>query len=177
MRPIRILANVLTLALLLAIPAAQLGAQSTDEPTQVRLGPETNLPLPRFVSLKTAETNVRRGPSLTHRIDWVFVRRGLPMQVIAEFGHWRRVIDQQGEGGWVHYSLLSGERTVLVMQDLLALHSRPDPDAPDVALLEAGVIAYLGSCSIDWCQLNAGGYRGWAEKTGFWGVDPGEIRE
>jgi len=27
------------------------------------LGPETNLPMPRFVSLKASESNVRRGPS------------------------------------------------------------------------------------------------------------------
>ncbi len=38
----------------------------------------TNLPLPRFVSLKGDEGNARRGPGLTHRIDWVFTRPGMP---------------------------------------------------------------------------------------------------
>ena len=42
-------------------------------------GPVTNLPLPRFVSLKANEGNVRRGPSLSHRIDWVFKRRDMPL--------------------------------------------------------------------------------------------------
>ena len=42
-------------------------------------GAVTNLPLPRFVSLKASEGNVRRGPSLTHRIDWVFKRRDMPL--------------------------------------------------------------------------------------------------
>jgi len=32
----------------------------------------------------------------------------------AEYEHWRRVEDQDGAGGWVHYSLLSGVRSVLV---------------------------------------------------------------
>ena len=32
-------------------------------------GTVTNLPLPRFVSLKKGDVNVRRGPGLTHRID------------------------------------------------------------------------------------------------------------
>ena len=72
--------------------------------TQSALGPETNLPMPRFVSLKASEANVRRGPSLTHRIDWVFKRRDMPLQVVAEYGHWRRVIDRDGQGGWVHYT-------------------------------------------------------------------------
>ena len=39
-------------------------------------GAVTNLPLPRYVSLKTGEGNARRGPGSTHRIDWVFTRAG-----------------------------------------------------------------------------------------------------
>ena len=146
-------------------------------PTGPTLGPETNLPLPRYVSLKTSEGNVRRGPSLSHRIDWVFVREDMPLQITAEYGNWRRVVDREGLGGWVHYSLLSGSRTVIVDQDMLPLRSRPEPDAPEVALLETGVIARLGQCQIDWCRLTAGGYRGWAPKTALWGVGPDEILE
>ncbi|MFP4275470.1 MAG: SH3 domain-containing protein [Paracoccaceae bacterium] len=140
-------------------------------------GSVTNLPLPRFVSLKAAEGNVRRGPSLTHRVDWVFRQRDMPLEITAEHGHWRRVRDREGAGGWVHYSLLSGVRTVIVEQDRLPLAIRPDPRAPAVALLEQGVIARLGSCETDWCRLNAGGYRGWAPKSALWGVAPDEIRE
>ena len=54
---------------------------------QEKRGPVTNLPLPRYVSMKAAEGNVRRGPSLTHRIDWVFKRRGMPLQITAEYGN------------------------------------------------------------------------------------------
>jgi Uncharacterized protein conserved in bacteria len=70
--------------------------------------------VPRFVSLNAGEANVRRGPSLSHRIDWVFKRRNMPLQLVAEYGQWRRVIDRDGQGGWIHYTLLSGARTVLV---------------------------------------------------------------
>ena len=80
-------------------------------------GPVTNLPIPRYVSLKASEGNVRRGPSLNHRIDWVFKHRNMPLEVTGEYGHWRRVIDRDGVGGWVHYSLLSGMRTVIVEQE------------------------------------------------------------
>jgi SH3-like domain-containing protein len=139
------------------------------------LGPETNLPLPRFVSLKTDEGNVRRGPSLSHRIDWVFVREGMPLQITAEYGHWRRVIDREGLGGWVHYSLLSGSRSVIVDQDMLPIRARPEETSPEVALLELGVIARLGRCDLDWCRISAGGYRGWAPKTALWGVGADEI--
>lgn len=140
-------------------------------------GPITNLPLPRYVSMKAAEGNVRRGPSLTHRIDWVFKHRDMPLQITAEHGHWRRVQDREGQGGWVHYSLLSGVRTVIVEQDMLSIHMRPDTQAPVAAALEAGVIARLGTCGPEWCQLKTGGYRGWAPKSRLWGVAANEIRE
>ncbi|MCV3270682.1 SH3 domain-containing protein [Roseobacter sinensis] len=140
-------------------------------------GPVTNLPLPRFVSMKASEGNVRRGPSLTHRIDWVFKHRDMPLQVTAEHGHWRRVQDREGQGGWIHYSLLSGVRTVIVEHDMVSLRMRPDPDAPVAAALERGVIARLGKCGPEWCQLRSSGYRGWAPKSRLWGVAPDEIRE
>lgn len=165
MRPHRRFLSIF-LALVLALPA---WARDT--------GPVTNLPLPRFVSLKASEGNVRRGPSLTHRIDWVFQRRDMPLRITAEHGHWRRVEDRDGLGGWVHYSLLSGTRTVIIEQDMLTLRTRPEPNAPVTAALEAGVVARLGECGPEWCRLNSGGYKGWAPKARLWGVAIDELRE
>ncbi|WP_246139572.1 SH3 domain-containing protein [Falsiphaeobacter marinintestinus] len=140
-------------------------------------GPVTNLPLPRYVSMKTGEGNVRRGPSLTHRIDWVFKRRDMPLQITAEHGHWRRVEDRDGAGGWVHYALLSGARTVLIEQDMTQVYARPDPQSTVSAAFELGVVARLGECGADWCWISAGGYRGWAHKSRLWGVTPDELRD
>ncbi|EBA12304.1 SH3 domain-containing protein [Roseobacter sp. CCS2] len=141
------------------------------------IGPETNLPLPRYVSLRASEANVRRGPSLSHRIDWVFQRQSMPLQVIAEYGHWRRVIDRDGQGGWVHYRMLSGARTVVIEEPNTVLRTRPEPGALENAVLETGVVARLGDCNPEWCRLTAGGYRGWARKAALWGVADAEIRD
>ncbi|GGF64209.1 hypothetical protein GCM10011402_15450 [Paracoccus acridae] len=140
-------------------------------------GPVTNLPVPRYVSLKGSEGNARRGPSLSHRIDWVFRHAGMPLRVVAEFGHWRRVEDKDGAGGWVHYALLSGVRTALVTQDMVELRSRPNPDADIVARAEMGAIVRLGECDPGWCRISGGGQRGWVPKTAIWGVDPDEVRD
>lgn len=140
-------------------------------------GPVTNLPLPRYVSLKTSEGNVRRGPSLTHKIDWVFKRRDMPLRITAEHGHWRRVEDRDGAGGWVHYALLSGVRTVLVEHDMVRVFSRADATSPVKANFELGVVARLGKCDPDWCRISAGGYRGWVQKSDLWGVAPRELRD
>ena len=138
-------------------------------------GPETNLPLPRFVSMKAHEGNARRGPSLTHRIDWVFKLKDQPLQVTAEHGHWRRVRDKDGAGGWIHYSLLSGARTAIVEKDLLDMRSSPNADALVVAHLERGVVAHIDECKAQWCRLKTGGYRGWVPKSKIWGVQSDEI--
>ena len=169
---------VLALALVILTSHSSAQAGETGSVAQAReAGSVTNLPLPRFVSMKASEGNVRRGPSLSHRIDWVFKRRDMPLRITAEHGHWRRVEDRDGMGGWVHYSLLSGTRTVLVEQDMLPLHVRPDPNAPVTAALEIGVVARLGDCGTEWCELRSGGYKGWAPKARVWGVSAHEIRE
>lgn len=155
------------------------GPETVTEITAVQgtRGPVTNLPMPRFVSLKANEANVRRGPSLSHRIDWVFARRDMPLRVVGEYGHWRRVVDREGLGGWVHYSLISGNRTVIIDRDLLMIRSQPQDSATEVAMLELGVIADLGECNPEWCRLRAGGYRGWALKSALFGVEPDEVRD
>ena len=93
-RPGRTGARV-ALALVAMMGAAAPQAMAQSEPQQSQgateqRGPVTNLPLPRYVSLKGNEGNARRGPSLSHRIDWVFRHAGMPLRVVAEFGHWRR---------------------------------------------------------------------------------------
>ncbi len=177
--------------LALWLGAGLAGAQETDagSPTpgaatlaealagQQSRGAVTNLPLPRFVSLKGSEGNARRGPSLSHRIDWVFRHAGMPLRITAEFGHWRRVEDRDGAGGWVHYSLLSGVRTVIVEDDLTELHARPEASSAVVALAEAGAIARLGDCRPDWCEIAAEDAEGWVPKDKIWGVEADEIRD
>ncbi|MDP3961044.1 MAG: SH3 domain-containing protein [Pseudorhodobacter sp.] len=181
--------TALALVMVLAMAAAQaqeagagsaavaVGGAAPALGSVTNLGPVTNLPLPRYVTLKTGEGNARRGPGLTHRIDWVFTRAGMPLRLTAEYENWRRVEDQDGVGGWVHFTLLSGVRSVLVVQDMVEFHAVPDPTAAAVLRAEAGVIARLLQCLPDWCRLGVEGGKGWVPKAALWGVDPGEIIE
>jgi SH3-like domain-containing protein len=175
MRPMRVAALAAILGMFLGVVPSGVGAE--DGTTAGNRGPVTNLPLPRFVSLKASEGNARRGPGMTHRVDWVFKRRDMPLMVTAEFEHWRRVQDADGAGGWMHFALLSGARTVLVERDMTALHLQPDSRAPVVSYVEAGVVARIMQCAPEWCRINAGGQRGWAPRDALWGVAEGEIIE
>lgn len=139
------------------------------------VGAVTSLPLPRYVSLRGSEANARRGPSTSQRVDWTFVRRGLPLLITAEYGNWRRVQDAEGAGGWVHYMLLSGVRTALVQGEApLPMRAKAEEGAQIRAFAEPGVIAKVEHCRDGWCELKTGDVKGWVPRAALWGVTPDE---
>ena len=140
-------------------------------------GQVTNLPIPRYVSLKAKEANARRGPSLSHKIDWIYKRENMPLEIYAEYENWRRVRDFEGLGGWIHYTLLSGIRYVLIKDELLEMRLLPSIDAQVIARVPLHNIATLDKCNIDWCKIVDDGYRGWVLKSGIWGVYKNEIKD
>lgn len=138
------------------------------------VGIETGLPLPRFVSLKANKVNVRVGPSRSHPVRWVYQRKGLPIEVLAEFENWRRVRDMDGDVGWVYHTLLDGRRHGLVKpsngEETANLFDGPGGTGETIAAAEPNVVVALEACGADWCRAQAGGYTGWIAKQDLWGV-------
>lgn len=126
--------------------------------------------LPRFVSLRADEVNVRAGPGVRYPIEWVFHRAGLPVEVTAEFDTWRKIRDWEGTEGWVHQSMLSGKRTVLVTGERRTLRREPGADAPAVVHADPHVVGGLDGCQGRWCRVVVAGYEGWLRMGEFWGV-------
>lgn len=149
------------------------GDKSTQK-SSITKGPVTNAPLPRYVSLKTDHANVRRGPSLTYRIDWVYTYKGLPLRITAEYENWRRVEDYEGFGGWVHHSLLSGVRSV-IFQNNTNGRAFPNESAHILFKAERGAIAYLVECSGSWCKIKTEKNKGWVPISSIWGVNQTEV--
>ena len=112
------------------------------------LGSASGLPVPRFVSLKTDKVNMHVGPAKTYEVKWtVPTRRGLPVEITAEFENWRRIRNSEGTEGWVYHSLLSGKRTGVVTakqpDELVPVYAKPDADSAVVAKLERGVVGVV----------------------------------
>ncbi len=163
------------ICVLAAVLAAGVPAEAV---RATEVGPVTSLPLPRYVSMRAEEANARRGPSLSHRVDWTFKRRSLPLEVTAEYGQWRRVRDVDGAGGWVHHSLLSGVRTVLFRgEGPVPLRAGAREGAAILAFVEPGVVAWLEECDPSWCRVAVEGVEGWALRGAVWGVGADEILE
>jgi SH3-like domain-containing protein len=140
------------------------------------------LQLPRFVSLKSDEVNVRQGPGWDHAVTWVFRRAGLPVEVLAEFESWRQVRDSEGATGWVFSTLLSGRRTSLVApgkkpETPIPLHDKADVATPVRANLQSGLLVNIKSCNGRWCNVTVNNANGWIDQNALWGVYPNEVIE
>jgi SH3-like domain-containing protein len=160
-----------------ALPAR--AADPPDSTTAQSVGPSTGLPLPRFVSLKSDDVNLREGPSQSHATTWVFKRAGLPVEITAEFDIWRRIRDADGDEGWVIQSMLSGRRTAIVKpwgkkSEILNLYEKADATSELAARIQSGVIADVRHCDGTWCHLSGRGFEGWMQQTNVWGVYPNE---
>ena len=132
------------------------------------------LPVPRFVSLGSDEVNVRTGPGLRYPIRWVFHRQGMPVEIVREFDVWRQIKDMDGDEGWVHESLLSGKRTVVVTGKIRTMYEDATTHSRPVVRLQSGVVARLDHCEQGWCNLKAAGYEGWLKRDQVWGLLPGD---
>lgn len=158
----------------------QASAQSAAAPAQsITLGP-SGLPLPRFVSLKSGRVNSRVGPGLNYSVNWMYMKSGLPMEIVQEYDTWRRVRDAEGSEGWINQSLLSGKRTAIVTPwqrgeaARINLLDDPEKDASVVAILEPGVMGTIKSCDGQWCEMVFDGHTGWLSQSLVWGAYPGE---
>jgi SH3-like domain-containing protein len=156
----------------LAVAAAGLVALLTLLPAQAA---DKSLPVPRFVTLRSDKVNVRTGPGEQYPIDWVFTRKDMPVEIVAEFNHWHRIRDVEGTEGWVQERMVTGKRAVIVRGQQRALRERPSGEAAIVARAEPGVIARLLECQQGWCRVEASGVNGWLKREEIWGVYPGEV--
>ena len=123
---IKLFSKVFVLVVLMNLFQAVNVVLASDE---ITISKKTGLPIPRFVSLKGNEVNLRRGPSLDYKIDWVYKRKHLPLMIVSEFGHWRKVTDFEGYSGWIYKDLLSGSRYIIVKKEETLLRNKASFDS------------------------------------------------
>ena len=154
----------------------------------VEIGKVSGKPIPRFVSLKSSEVNLRKGPNVKYPIVWTYQRKGYPMKVVAEFENWRKLVDKNGDAGWVHINLLSKARKALVtgnkykkkdkvylkQKKELTVFRYPDENSFPMFRAEFGVILNLKSCNDEWCKVSIDDKVGWAKKVNLWGIESKE---
>ena len=128
-------------------------------------------PVPRWLSLKSAEVHARVGPGLDHRILWEYRVSGLPVQVIAETTEWRKICDPDGAVAWVHRSVVSSRRSVFnASSEEVAIHSGKSETSTVRARLSPRSRVPIDECEEGWCRVRAGRLRGWVRQGEVFGA-------
>ena len=141
-----------------------------------KTGSVTGLEIPRFVSLKSNDVNIRVGPSINYPIELKYVIQNLPLEIIDEFDVWRKSRDQEGNIGWIHKSLIKGERHIITGSKIDAetdLFSRPGGEI--IGVIKKNNILKLKNCTLNWCKVSKGSVNGWVLKENIWGIYKSEI--
>ena len=140
------------------------------------IGKETGLEIPRYVSLKSSDANIRVGPSKNYPIEIKYIKKNYPLKVLEEYEEWRKVKDFKKNIGWIHKSLISGNRTAIVLsKDNKNLDLLNTLDGNIIGEIGEGNIVNLEKCKIDWCLVSTGNFKGWINKKYIWGVKEKEI--
>ena len=170
------------LAALLALPGPLMPS-----PAWAQADNPSGLPLPRFASTRSTPINVRVGPGTKYDIAWIYRQAGIPVEIVQEFDTWRKIRDQDGDEGWVHQNLLSGNRvgyvTPVVANGEIALRANRNDESGIRARLGAGLRIQIKECDGIWCEVSATGgdgqrhstYSGFLHQEEIWGVYPDEI--
>ena len=144
--------------------------------TYADIGKETGLDIPRYVSLKSNDANIRVGPSKNYPIEIKYIKKNYPLKVLEEYEEWRKVEDFKKNIGWIHKSLISGNRTgIILSNDSKNIKILNTLDGNVIGEIGMGNIIFLEKCKIDWCLVSSGNVKGWMNKKYIWGVKEKEI--
>ena len=141
-----------------------------------KTGSVTGLQIPRFVSLKSNDVNLRVGPSINYPIELKYVQINLPVEIIDEFDVWRKTKDHEGNIGWLHKSLIKGDRFVLIQIESdsdIKIYNRPN--GKEIGLIKKNNILKLNECIVHWCKIKNDNIKGWVSKQNIWGVYSSEL--
>lgn len=133
-----------------------------------------------FASIKSSEVNVRRGPNTRYPIEWVYKKKGEPVEVIAQFEHWYRVKDFNGDEGWVKSTMITKKRRGIVSISSKdkknkaklygQIYDEPDKNSHIIAQIEHSKRVDITQCNKQWCQIKIANLTGWIEKPYLWGA-------
>lgn len=124
----------------------------------------------KFVSTKSNKVNMRSGPGLDNQVIYKLIKKSEPLKVIREFEGWLLVEDILKESGWVHHTVVSKTRFVIVIKST-DLYKKPIMSSKVMAKIMPEVRCALHLCKEEFCNIECNKYKGWVLLENLWGVN------
>jgi SH3-like domain-containing protein len=135
--------------------------------------------VPYYMSIKGDNVNARVGPGGNYKVRYIYMVRGLPVIVVAKYDTWYKVIDPDREECWIHKSMLSSRRCVIVTNTTgTRIHERSNDSSAVIAYAKKSVVMELVRIRGNWCEVNVthAGNRvhGWVNRATVFGITDSE---
>ena len=120
------------------------------------------------LSVSANIANIRSGPNTSDPVMWQ-VEKYQPLNIIQKQGDWYLFEDFEGDRGWIHKSLLSAVKTVVVKSDTCNVRAGPGTDNDIRFTVDRGVPFKVLAEKGDWLHIvHADGDEGWIHKALVW---------
>lgn len=135
------------------------------------IGSDSGYKIPRFVSLKSNEVNLRIGSSTNYPIILQYTSINLPVEIIDEYNVWRKINDIEGNVGWIHKALLKGDRYAIINStEKSSLKIFSKPKGTIIGEIGNFNIVKINVCLPRWCKISYQQFNGWVHKKNLWGI-------
>lgn len=130
----------------------------------------------RFAAMRADKVNARSGPNIRYPIEWIYQQQNHPVEIIAEYEHWRKIRDFEGTTSWVRRNLLTNTRYALVAESgENNIYEKESLNSDVIARVENGVVAKIKKCTQTFCYLEfEDNIEGWMPRSVLYGIKKGE---
>lgn len=122
-----------------------------------------------YLSIKGKIANIRSGPEISDRLLFTLAEH-YPVKVVEKEGERLKVVDYEGDSGWVHENFVSSEPYVIVRLDQINLREGPGTQHAKRFTAEKGVVFKVLDEKDGWLHVrHADGDEGWCSAKIVWG--------
>ena len=122
-----------------------------------------------YLSLKKNKVNVRYGPSFESPVKYIYKKINLPIKQIDKKENWRRIIDSKNNSGWIHWSQLKKNNSIILLEDKILFKNSSNFSKP-LAKIKEGRLLIVQKCEGEWCKVKTKKIKGWIKVDNVWGL-------
>jgi len=123
-----------------------------------------------MVSVTLDNSTLRSGPGDKFPVVWT-LGAGFPLSALEEQEDWYKVVDFEGDSGWIRKKLVGREPHVIVKAEKADIRSGPSARYKLTGTANRGVVFQVLKVKGNWVKVKHGkGLTGWVGRNLLWGL-------